>query len=265
MKKMGFNMLRKHIKIEAARWYYHCDRLGMVVWQDMVSGGSSYAKPVVSYLPTLFPSVFGHMPDGPTNYRMFSRHSAEGRKEWTEEMEETIQHLINVPSIAVWVLFNEGWGQFNASAATINARQFADNRLIDQASGWFDENGGDFRSVHNYFRPLEVIKDKKKRAFVISEYGGYACYLKGHCSVDRIYGYKKYDTVAELTKAYRTLMEQTIEGLKPKGLAGAVYTQLSDVEEEVNGILTYDRRHNKLESLCYNKAGLKAEEQHDGE
>ncbi|MBE5843926.1 MAG: glycoside hydrolase family 2 [Butyrivibrio sp.] len=249
MKKMGFNMLRKHIKIEAARWYYHCDRLGMVVWQDMVSGGSSYAKPVVSYLPTLFPDVFGHMPDGPMNYRMFSRHSAEGRKEWTEEMEETIKTLFNVPSIAVWVLFNEGWGQFNASAATINARQFNDNRLIDQASGWFDENGGDFRSVHNYFRPLDVIKDKKRRAFVISEYGGFACHIDGHSSVDRIYGYKKYETIQDLAKAYKILMDQSIGKLKKKGLAGAVYTQLSDVEEEVNGILTYDRRVNKLEIL----------------
>ena len=248
MKKMGFNMLRKHIKVEAARWYYHCDRLGMIVWQDMVSGGSSYAKPVVTYLPTLFPNVFGHMPDGPANYHIFSRSSAEGRKEWTHEMEETIQTLINIPSIAVWVLFNEGWGQFNASAATILARQFADKRLIDQASGWFDENGGDFRSVHNYFRPLDVVKDKKKRAFVISEYGGYTCYIKGHSSVNRVYGYKKYSNTEELTKAYRTLMNETIEKLKAKGLAGAVYTQLSDVEEEVNGILTYDRRINKIKS-----------------
>lgn len=247
MKKLGFNMLRKHIKIEAARWYYHCDRLGMIVWQDMVSGGSSYAKPVVSYLPTLFPGVFGHMPDGPINYHIFSRDSAEGRKEWMQEMDETIQLLINVPSISVWVLFNEGWGQFNASAATIQARQFADNRLIDQASGWFDENGGDFRSVHNYFRPLDVIEDKKRRAFVISEYGGYTCYIKGHSSVDRIYGYKKYDTAGDFQKAFRQLMDETIEGLKKKGLAGAVYTQLSDVEEEVNGIMTYDRRLNKLE------------------
>lgn len=246
MKKLGFNMLRKHIKIESARWYYHCDRLGMIVWQDMVSGGSSYAKPIVTYLPTLFPGIFGHMPDGPINYHIFSRESADGRKEWTHEMKETIQYLINVPSISVWVLFNEGWGQFNASAATIQARQFADNRLIDQASGWFDENGGDFRSVHNYFRPLDVIEDKKHRAFVVSEYGGYTCYIKGHSSVDRVFGYKKFDTVADFQKAYRLLMEETIEPLKKKGLAGAVYTQLSDVEEEVNGIMTYDRRKNKL-------------------
>ena len=240
-------MLRKHIKIEAARWYYHCDRLGMIVWQDMVSGGSSYAKPVVSYLPTLFPGIFGHMPDGPINYHIFSRESADGRREWNHEMRETIQHLINVPSISVWVLFNEGWGQFNASAATIHARQFADNRLIDQASGWFDENGGDFRSVHNYFRPLNVVADKKHRAFVISEYGGYTCYIKHHSSVDRVFGYKKFDTVNDFQKAFRSLMDETIESLKKKGLAGAVYTQLSDVEEEVNGILTYDRRLNKLE------------------
>ena len=119
MKRLHFNMLRKHIKVEAARWYYHCDRLGMIVWQDMVSGGSSYAKPVVSYLPTLFPKVFGRMPDGPATYKTFSRGSAEGRGEWLKEMQNTIRYLYNVPSIATWVLFNEGWGQFNAASATI--------------------------------------------------------------------------------------------------------------------------------------------------
>ncbi len=246
MKRLHFNMLRKHIKVEAARWYYHCDRLGMIVWQDMVSGGSSYAKPVVSYLPTLFPKVFGRMPDGPATYKTFSRGSAEGRGEWLKEMQNTIRYLYNVPSIATWVLFNEGWGQFNAASATIMAREIDNTRPIDQASGWFDEGSGDFRSVHNYFRPLTVEKDPYGRAFVISEYGGFTHHISGHSSVDRVFGYKKYDTLDQLGVAYYNLMNGTIKPLITKGLAGAVYTQVSDVEEEVNGLMTYDRRITKI-------------------
>ena len=246
MKRLNFNMMRKHIKIEAARWYYHCDRLGMIVWQDMVSGGSSYAKPVVSYLPTLFPNVFGRMPDGPATYKTFSRSSAEGRKEWLKEMQNTIRYLYNVPSIATWVLFNEGWGQFNAAGATVMARELDNTRPIDQASGWFDEGSGDYRSVHNYFRPLTVEKDKEGRAFVISEYGGFTLHIDGHSSVDRVYGYKKYDTLDELGVAYYNLINGTLKPLIAKGLAGAVYTQVCDVEEEVNGLMTYDRRITKI-------------------
>ncbi len=246
MKRLRFNMMRKHIKIESARWYYHCDRIGMIVWQDMVSGGSSYAKPVVSYLPTIFPKVFGRMPDGPAYYKTFSRSSAEGRSEWIYEMKNTIHYLYNVPSIATWVLFNEGWGQFNAAGATIMAKELDDTRPIDQASGWFDEGSGSFRSVHNYFRPLTVENDKADRAFVISEYGGFACHIDGHSSVDRVYGYKKYDNLDNLGVAYYNLINASLKPLIPKGLSGAVYTQVSDVEEEVNGLMTYDRRITKI-------------------
>ncbi len=246
MKRLHCNMLRKHIKVESARWYYHCDRLGMIVWQDMVSGGSSYAKPVVSYLPTLFPKVFGRMSDGPAYYKTFSRGSAEDRSEWLSEMKNTIHYLYNVPSIGTWVLFNEGWGQFNAAGATIMAKEIDDTRPIDQASGWFDEGTGSFRSVHNYFRPLSVEQDKAGRAFVISEYGGLACHIAGHSSVDRIYGYKKYSTLDELGVAYYNLINAALKPLIQKGLSGAVYTQVSDVEEEVNGLMTYDRKVTKI-------------------
>ena len=246
MKRLHFNMMRKHVKIEAARWYYHCDRLGMIVWQDMVSGGSSYAKPMVSYLPTLFPKVFGRMSDGPAYYKTFSRHSAEGRREWLNEMQNTIRYLYSVPSIATWVLFNEGWGQFNAAGATVMAKELDKTRPIDQASGWFDEGSGDFRSVHNYFRPLSVEKDPKNRAFVISEYGGFTCHIDGHSSVDRVFGYKKYDTLEALGVAYYNVINANIIPLISKGLSGAVYTQVSDVEEEVNGLMTYDRKMTKV-------------------
>ncbi len=242
MQKLGFNMIRKHIKIESCRWYYHCDRLGMIVWQDMVSGGSTYSLPLVCYLPTLFPKVSGHLKDN--NYKLFGRLSKKGRESWTKECLDTIDYLYNTPSIAVWVPFNEGWGQFDANRITGLIREKDPTRLIDQASGWFDQGGGDFKSVHNYFRKLSVVKDP--RAFVLSEYGGYACRIQRHSSVERIYGYKKFATRVEFSKAYRSLIQKDLKPLIKKGLCGAVYTQLSDVEEEMNGLLTYDRKVCKL-------------------
>lgn len=246
MQKLGFNMMRKHIKIESARWYYHCDRLGMIVWQDMVSGGSHYSMPMVCYLPTLFPRISSRIKDD--NYKLFGRLSKEGRKEWERECTDTVEYLYNTPSIAVWVPFNEGWGQFDANRITALIKEKDPTRPVDQTSGWFDQNGGDFKSVHNYFRRLSVIRDP--RAFVISEYGGYACHINGHSSVERIYGYKKFNSPQELSLAFRQLMEKELKPLIPKGLCGAVYTQVSDVEEEVNGILTYDRRVCKLPFSC---------------
>ena len=242
-KGLGFNMLRKHIKIESLRWYYHCDRLGMIVWQDMVSGGSTYHMPWVCYMPTLFPHMSAHTKDN--HYELFSRSSEEGRKSWEQECLDTIDHLYNVPSIAVWVPFNEGWGQFDAARIAKMVAKKDPTRPVDHASGWFDQKGGDFRSIHNYFRPLQVKLDGK-RAFVISEYGGYACHIAGHSSVNRVYGYQKYDTPEEMAAALKQLFSRQLFPLISKGLSGAVYTQLSDVEEEVNGLVTYDRRVVKL-------------------
>lgn len=242
-KGLGFNMLRKHIKIEPLRWYYHCDRLGMIVWQDMVSGGSTYHMPWVCYMPTLFPHMSAHTKDN--HYELFSRSSEQGRKEWEQECLDTIDHLYNVPSIAVWVPFNEGWGQFDAARIAKMVAKKDPTRPVDHASGWFDQKGGDFRSIHNYFRPLQVKLDGK-RAFVISEYGGYACHIDGHSSVDRVYGYQKYNTPEEMAAALKKLLSKQLFPLISQGLSGAVYTQLSDVEEEVNGLVTYDRRVVKL-------------------
>ena len=243
VKKLGFNMIRKHIKIEPLRWYYHCDRLGMIVWQDMVNGGTKYNMPFVCYLPTGLPFLGKTIKDN--LYGMFSRKSKEGRERWEEECRDTITHLYNVPSISTWVPFNEAWGQFDAARIAQDVKEQDPTRTVDHASGWFDQKAGDFRSVHNYFRKLKVEKDKN-RAFVISEYGGYACHIKGHSSVDRIFGYKKYDTKEELSKAFYELIEKDIYGLVEAGLSGAVYTQLSDVEEEVNGLVTYDRKIVKM-------------------
>ena len=243
-KDMGFNMLRKHIKVEPLRWYYHCDRLGMIVWQDMVSGGTTYHMPLVCYMPTLFPHISAHTKDH--HYHLFSRADEEGRAAWEQECLDTIDHLYSIPSIAVWVPFNEGWGQFDAARIADLVKEKDPTRPVDHASGWFDQKGGDFRSIHNYFRPLKVKLDGK-RAFVISEYGGFACHIPEHSSVDRVYGYRKYATPKEMTGAYRELIEKHLFSLADAGLSGAVYTQLSDIEEEVNGLVTYDRRVVKID------------------
>lgn len=243
-KKTGFNMIRKHIKIEPLRWYYHCDRLGMIVWQDMVNGGTTYNMPWVCYMPTALPFLGRKIKDN--FYHMFSRKSEKGRKAWEEECRQTIEHLYNVPCISTWVPFNEAWGQFDAERIANDVKAQDLTRAVDHASGWFDQKAGDFNSVHNYFRKLRVEKDDK-RAFVISEYGGYACHITGHSSVERVFGYKKFDTPGELSKAYQQLYEGQVLPLIEKGLSGVVYTQLSDIEEEVNGLVTYDRKVIKIQ------------------
>lgn len=245
MKSLGFNMLRKHIKVESARWYYHCDRLGMIVCQDMVNGGSAYHMPVISYLPTLCPGLASHLKD--SHYTALSRKDKAARIQWEKECMETIDTLSFFPSIAIWVPFNEGWGQFDTRRITNLIYAKDQSRLIDSASGWFDQQCGNFISVHNYFRPLTVtVKKWGERAFFLSEYGGFACHIGGHSSVERVFGYKHYDTPAQFKEAYKELIEKSLHPLRKQGLSGAVFTQLSDVEEEVNGILTYDRKINKL-------------------
>lgn len=243
-KKTGFNMIRKHIKIEPLRWYYHCDRLGMIVWQDMVNGGTTYNMMWACYMPTGLPILGRIIKDN--LYGMFARKSEEGRRLWEEECKGTIEHLYNVPSISTWVPFNEAWGQFDAERIANDVKVQDPTRIVDHASGWFDQKAGDFNSVHNYFRKLKVEKDEK-RAFVISEYGGYACHIAGHSSVERVFGYKKFNTVEDVSKAYKELYEGQVLPLVEKGLSGVVYTQLSDIEEEVNGLVTYDR---KIVKIC---------------
>lgn len=243
-KALGFNMLRKHIKVEPLRWYYHCDRIGMLVWQDMVNGGGKYNKLLVGYLPTLFPGISGLISD--RWHFLFGRKNIDGRKEWIRECEETIQLLYNNPSIVVWVPFNEGWGQFDAKKTTSLIRSLDDTRLIDQASGWYDQKGGDFKSIHNYFHPLKYTPDKRGRSVVLSEFGGYACYISGHSYSPMVYGYRIYLSSEDLEAALQKLYQEDIEKLKEEGISAVVYTQLSDVEEEVNGLFTYDRRVCKI-------------------
>ncbi len=244
-KSLGYNMLRKHIKIEPLRWYYHCDRLGVIVWQDMVNGGEAYSLLMVSYLPTILPKLAARISD--KHYGLFGRSSEQGRREWSMECGETVKLLYNCPCIACWVPFNEGWGQFDAKEAYQLIKELDGTRLIDHASGWFDQRIGDFESIHNYFHPLKV--HHRKRPVIFSEIGGYACYCKGHSFSWKIYGYKIYTTDKELNTAYQKLFREELSMLVGAGLSAVVYTQLTDVEDEVNGLLTYDREICKVDSL----------------
>ena len=234
-KDSGFNMLRKHIKVEPLRWYYHCDRLGMLVWQDMPCGGGRYAPAVVSA-----PLITGlHLNDH--NYRRFGRGDELGRREFQDELVDMVTALYNCPCIAMWVIFNEGWGQFDAKEMTDSLRFIDNTRTIDHASGWHDQGVSDVKSEHVYFRPYAFKADKKGRAVVLSEFGGYARRIEGHLWSTKSFGYKNFDTAEAFERALRELYDRQIRPAKEKGLSAAVYTQLSDVEDEVNGLVSYDR------------------------
>ena len=251
MKRLGFNALRKHVKIEESRYYYHCDRLGMLVIQDMVSGGSTYDKPIVTYLPNLFPNVMQTLDDSAKSYKFLSRLDAAGRHAFVTEMRNSVVYLKNSVSIAIWTIFNEGWGQFDA-AKLPGILKFLDNtRPIDAASGWFDQGSGDFNSIHNYFRKPGVPYDKYERACFLSECGGFTYYMKDHSSSTKAYGYTTYKSRKKMNEDYGEFIHFEILPLEKKGLCGFVYTQVSDVEDEVNGILTYDRRVVKIKTRIY--------------
>lgn len=243
MKKTGFNMVRKHLKIEPQRWYYHCDRLGIVVWQDMVNGGSYYKHWFVTYGATLLSWL--RIPMRDVYPRLLSREAKAGRLEFIREMKETIRLLGNHPSIAAWVIFNEGWGQFQTEDMTRIVRRLDPNRLIDQASGWFDQGGGDFSSLHNYFFKL-FIRPERERASVLSEFGGYSYREPGHSAKEKLYGYGIYKNKKDLEKRFLERW-QGVRNLIPQGLSASIYTQWTDVEEEVNGVFTYDREVRKIE------------------
>ncbi len=245
MKRFGFNMVRKHAKIEPDRWYYHCDRLGLLVWQDIVNGGESYDDWYVTTKPNLWNWKN-------TKYKTYDtektgRRDNEGRKAFKQEMRDTVQFLKNHPSLIAWTLFNEGWGQFELKSCTALLRELDRTRPIDAASGWFDQDEGDFKSVHNYFFPFRIYPESD-RAFILSEFGGLPLLLKEHSTCEKLYGYgKRYENTKELSAAYQKLIRK-IEKSIPKGLCATVYTQWTDIEDEVNGIYTWDRKVKKIES-----------------
>ena len=239
VKALGFNLLRKHAKIEPQRWYYHCDRLGLIVWQDMVNGGSAYNLWFVTYLTNVLQPLLRRFPDGKACRRLLSRAKPVGREEYAHELADTVQALRCHPCVACWVPFNEGWGQFDAGKAVQAIRTLDGTRLVDEASGWFDQGGGDVHSLHNYFYPLRIRP--QKRTVALSEYGGIAWPMPGHEPPHKTYGYGTAKDRQELTARYKKLQMKTVLPQLEKGLSALVYTQLTDVEDEVNGLFTYDR------------------------
>ena len=239
-KAMGFNMLRKHIKVEPLRWYYHCDRLGMLVWQDMPNGGRRYNPVIISA-----PLVTGiHLND--STHALFARSDSEGRAQFKSELGELVNHLYNCPCICMWVIFNEGWGQFDARKMYDFVRSMDKTRVIDHASGWHDQGIGNVQSLHVYFKKYHFKPDKKGRAVLLSEFGGYSHQVPGHCYNNKYFGYKKFEMPFQLEAALEDLYQTEIGPAKLRGLSAAVYTQLSDVEDELNGLLTYDRKVVKI-------------------
>ena len=242
VKSLGFNMIRKHIKIEIPRWYYECDKCGIIVWQDFLNGGEQYKISTI-----VFPLIFGlHRKDN--NYKKFARVDENGRAESLQEFKDTINYLYNVPSIGLWTIFNEGWGQFDSKKVYNELVKIDKSRLYDHASGWHDQGISDVKSYHVYFKPFKIKSpgNPGKRAIVLSEFGGFVLPVDGHM-MNGNHVYKSFDSKEKWLQKYEaTIKRDVIENI-PKGLSAIVYTQLSDVEEELNGFVTFDREVIKVD------------------
>lgn len=238
VKECGFNMLRKHIKIEPLLWYHYCDVNGILVWQDMVNGGGNYGLEI-----SVLPFIGVNLDD--TKYKTFKRTNKAARDSYYNELKEMLDALYNCPCIALWVPFNEGWGQFDSAKAYEFIKKYDSTRTVDSASGWHDRGVTDVISKHIYFTPIVVKKGDKP--WLLTEFGGLGIRVKGHTFNDKMFGYKVYTSKQSLTNAYKRLFNNTIIPQIPKALAATVYTQVTDVEDELNGLLTYDREIMKID------------------
>ena len=239
MKRLGFNTLRKHIKVEMEEFYYQCDRLGMIVFQDMINNGA-YDFFRDTALPTAFLSYQKR------DDRKLHQQEAQ-RRRFLGSMERVVVQLKNHPCICYWTIFNEAWGQFDADTVCRQFRKLDDTRFIDATSGWFRREQSDVDSRHVYFRKVTQTGDGKK-PLIISEFGGKAFRVEDHVfNPDKTYGYGGYKTREALNDAMVKLYMEEILPCVKKGLCGAVYTQVSDVEDEINGLVTYDRKVVKLD------------------
>ena len=230
MKDLGFNTIRKHIKIEPERFYYDCDRLGMIVFQDLVNSGEYH------YLrDTAIPTIGG---------RLATYHEAPSERRrnfFLIHGEQTLAHLHNHPSILLYTLFNEGWGQHDTRSLYAHFKALAPDRIWNAASGWFKCSESDVQSEHIYFGSLNMRPDGR-RPLLLTEFGGYSHSVSDHrFNLDEEYGYQKYASTAALQDALTRLYRSDILPQIRKGLCGTILTQLSDVEDETNGLVTYDR------------------------
>lgn len=235
MKKLGFNMLRKHIKIEPDIFYYYCDKLGMVVFQDMVNSGK-YRYFADTVLPTVR-IKHGRVP----------RPTPRQRAIFEKTLQETVKILYNHPSVCYYTIFNEGWGQYDSDRLYSFTKSLDSTRVVDSTSGWYKKQKSDVESEHVYFRKAD-LKGSKDNALVLSEFGGYSYKIDEHSfNLDKTYGYKKFTDKDEFTKALVKLYREEVIPCIEKGLCASVLTQLSDVEDETNGLVTYDRFVVKVE------------------
>ena len=236
-KSMGFNTLRKHIKAEPELFYYYCDKLGMIVMQDLINNGS-YSFIRDTALPTI---GLKWLPD------RFLHPKREARNTFTKEGTDLVDRLKNHPSVLYFTIFNEGWGQFDGSRLYKIIKTHAPHHIIDTASGWFRGGKSDVISPHVYFKKVKIKKGKKP--IILSEFGGYSHSVIGHSfNAEKVYGYKLFDSAKELEDAIVSLYENEIIPAVEKGLCGSILTQLTDVEDETNGLITYDRKITKVTS-----------------
>jgi beta-galactosidase/beta-glucuronidase len=253
IKKLGFNMVRKHQKVESLRWYHHCDTQGLLVWQDMVRGGRNPIQPIMSG-----PLLFSDLSIKDHHYSLLGSQDEQYREDYEMELRAMIKTLYNCTSIAMWVLFNEGWGQFDAKRHLEMVKTLDSTRTIDPTSGWYDQGIGDFKSVHTYFKPFSMQGDRYGRATLLSEFGGIV-FNQPNCAEvgQKPFGYAQVKTREDFNEAFFSLYSTQVYPAKKKGLSASVYTQLTDVEQETNGLITFDRLYLKLdESVALQVAAL---------
>ena len=252
-RSMGMNVLRKHIKVEPARFYYHADRLGMMVWQDMVNGGYR-VPPTESWVPILDVILPLGVSDAALdftddNYAGWGRDGS-SRQAFRSELRAMVEYLGSFPSIVMWVPFNEYWGQFDAAQIAAWVKELDPTRLVNNASGWLDRGAGDVYDLHRYshYHKLANLEDPagRERVFVLGEFGGKTLALPGHLWTEEVFGYGEIHSREAFREAYAELLRLHIVPHVADGLSGAIYTQVSDVEREINGLVTFDRRELKV-------------------
>ena len=235
MKRLGFNMLRKHIKIEPDLFYYYCDKYGMIVFQDMLNSGKYHY-----FIDTAFPTL---------GMRRGVTHPASKRRgeQFERDCRETSRLLYNHPSVCYYTIFNEGWGQYDADRIYTELKAYDPTHVWDATSGWFIERESDVTSEHIYFRAID-LKAVPERPLVLSEFGGYSYKIPEHSfNLDKTYGYKKFEEQAGFAAALENLYRDEIIPNIGRGLCATVLTQVSDVEDETNGLVTYDRQVVKVD------------------